>query len=79
MAGVSAVLAILDIATKFFPVILQTGENLKPFAESIFKQLKGDELTMSERIELHEAVERQYAKAMEPLPPAQPGDPDYKD
>lgn len=73
----ATVLAVLELTAKFLPVVIQTGTDLKPFAEGLFKQFKGGELTDDERTELRAAVDAQYAKAMEPLPPPQPGDPDF--
>jgi hypothetical protein len=75
--ALTTVLTILDLAVKTLPVLIETGVNLKPFAESLFKQFKGDELTDEERSELYAAVDAQYEKAMRPQSPAQPGDPDY--
>lgn len=77
MGILTTVLTVLDVLTKVTPVIIKVGTDLKPFAESLFKQLKGGELTAAERTELERAVDAQYAKFMQPLPPAQPGDPDY--
>lgn len=79
MPILATVLTILDLAAKGLPILLETGQNLKPFAESLFKQFKGEELDDTERAELHAAVDAQYNKFMRPQSPAQPGDPDYKE
>lgn len=77
MATLTLVLTVLELLAKAVPVIIKTGTDLKPFAVSLYKQFKGSDLTEAERTELEAAVDAQYANFMRPLPPAQPGDPDY--
>lgn len=68
-AIIPVVLEIVAAATKFFPVVADTVSNVKPFAETVFRQLKGDELSDDERAELHRQVDAQYDEFMQPLPP----------
>lgn len=77
MPILATVLTVLDLLIKASPTIIQVGANLKPFAESLYKQFKGGELTDAERAELEAAVDAQYEQFMRPQSPPQPGDPDY--
>lgn len=72
------VLIVLDLLAKATPVLVKVGTDLKPFAESLYKQLKGGELSEAERTELQAAVDAQFERFMRQQSPAQPGDPDYK-
>lgn len=67
----------VELAAKYLPQAIETGEKLFVFAENFYKQLSGKELTDEERAELRRQVDAAYERAIEPLSPAQPGDPDY--
>jgi len=77
MATLALVLTVLELLAKALPTAIKVGTDLKPFAVSLYKQFKGSDLTEAERAELEAAVDAQFASFMRPLPPAQPGDPDY--
>lgn len=78
METVATVLAVIGALAKLEPVFVSTWNNLKPFGELLFKQFSGgDEPTDEERAELDAGIDTLAARLQEPLPPAQPGDPDY--
>ncbi len=77
MPILTTVLDVIDLLMKASPVIIKVGSDLRPFAESLYKQFKGQELTDDERSALQAAVDAKYANFMRPQSPAQPGDPDY--
>lgn len=77
MNALTTVLTVLQTMAQFAPTIIQVGADIKPFAESLYKQFKGEELTDAERVELYAAVDAQYEHFMRPQSPAQPGDEDY--
>lgn len=68
----------INIATAVAPVAFQAIENIKSFATQFAASLKGDTITPDEQAQIETMVDALYAKLQEPLPPAQPGDPDYK-
>lgn len=77
MGALETVLTVIDLAEKYLPTAIKTGQNLMPFAEDLYKQISGQELSDDERAQLRARVDAAYARAEEPLPPPQPGDPDY--
>lgn len=77
MEVLGTVLTVLQTLVKFAPTVIQAGADLKPFAVALYERLKGQELTTDERAVVEAGVDALYARLMEPLPPAQPGDPDY--
>lgn len=77
MTILATVLTVLDVLMKFEPIVVKTGTDLSLFAVSLYKQIKGQELTETERAELQAAVDAKFAHFMRPQSPAQPGDPDY--
>lgn len=78
MGTLATVITVIDALSKYVPQIIQTGTDMMPFAESLYQQLSGKVLTDAERAELRTRVDAAYERAVEPLPPPRPGDPDYK-
>lgn len=72
------VLTAVEVLTKFQPLIVQAGADLKPYAVALYQKFTGTDLTDEQRAALEAGVDALYARAMEPLPAAQPGDPDYQ-
>jgi len=69
----------VSIATKVFPVVETTVANVKVFATQLFQSLNGGTAaTADQTAQIEAMVDSLFAQLEEPLPPAQPGDPDYK-
>jgi hypothetical protein len=77
MSIISTVLMASEVLMRVMPSVIKTVEDARPFAESLFAQLKGEELTDEERIELRARVDTLHAEMQSAQPPAEPGDPDY--
>ena len=61
------------------PTIIQTVENVRPMAARLVDAIQGKtELSEEEIAQLQAGVDALLDEAMTPLPPAQPGDPDYR-
>lgn len=78
MSILTTVLTVIEMLVKAAPVVIQAGADLKPFAIALYQQLSGGQLTEAQRVDLEAKVDALFARLEEPLPPAQPGDPDYK-
>lgn len=77
-AILSIVLTALDTLVKVAPQVVQTVGDLKPYAEQLYRNLTGQEATDEQRAAMAAGIEALFARMETPLPPAQPGDPDYK-
>lgn len=75
--NVAGILSLVETLTKFVPVVVQAGTDLKPYAVALYNQINGKEATPDQRAALEAGVDAMFARLMEPLPPAQEGDPDY--
>ncbi len=67
----------ITIATQVAPVAFQAIDNIKTFATQFAASLKGDSIGADELAQIEAMVDALYAKLQEPLPPAQPDDPDF--
>lgn len=77
MGALETVLLVVNLAEKYLPAAIKAGTNLLPFAEDLFAQISGRALTDDERTQLRARVDAAYERAVKPLSPPQPGDPDY--
>ena len=78
MDVLGTVLTVIDLAGKMLPQIMATATDLKPFASALFTQLSGGAApTDTELAALEAKIDELAARLQAPLPPAQPGDPDY--
>lgn len=79
MSGVAdLVLKAVEVAIKYLPIVVKTANDLEPFAVALWQKYTNKEPTEPERADLVKRTQDLYARLQEPLPPAQPGDPDYK-
>lgn len=78
MAILTTVLTAVEVLMKVMPSVMKTVDDVRPFAESFFAQLKGEELSDEDLIELEAKIDDLAAQLQVPLPPAQPGDPDFE-
>lgn len=76
--GVTAIISILLLIVKELPDAISTVEQLVDIGKKMFATVNGREPTADEIADLELQIEANVALAMTPLPPAQPGDPDYQ-
>lgn len=69
---------VLGMLNRYAPLVLNTIEDVKPFATAVYGEIKGSAPTEQEQAELEASIDRLYARSQEPLPPPQIGDPDYR-
>ena len=74
---IAAILAILQTIVTELPSAISTGTQLYALGKKFFAAANGREPTAAEIAELRAGIETDVGIALEPLPPAQPGDPDY--
>lgn len=74
---ISGVIAVLKVVATELPGAISTGAQLVELGEKFYASANGHVPTIAEAAELRKAVDEDVATALEPLPPAQPGDPDY--
>lgn len=77
MDYVSIVLTAISTLIKVAPQIVQTVNDLKPYATALYKQLTGTLPTPAEQATMEAGIDALFARLEQPLPAAQPGDPDY--
>lgn len=73
----SVVLSAVETLIKVAPQVVQTIKDLKPYAVALYHELAGQPPTSDQRATLEAGVDALFARLETPLPPAQPGDPDY--
>lgn len=79
MGALETVVTVIETLSKLAPQFVATWNDLKPFANSLYAQFKGEQPTEQELLDLEAKIDALAARLQEPLPPAQPGDPDYPD
>ncbi len=76
--GVAEIISILLLVVKELPGAIETTVQLVDLGKKMFATINGREPTEAEVTELEAQIEADVAEALEPLPAAEPGDPDYK-
>ena len=74
---IGAIIAILQTVVSALPGAITTVEQLYDLGKKFFTAVNGKEPTADEAAQLQAQIDSDVATALEPLPPAQPGDPDY--
>lgn len=74
---IAAIIAILQTVITELPGAIRTGQQLYELGKKFFSAANGREPTPEEVAELRAAIDADVAEALTPLPPAQPGDPDF--
>lgn len=76
--GVTAVFALLQVIVANLPGAITTGQQLFDLGKKLYASINdGREPTAEEVADLRAKIAADETLALEPLPPAQPGDPDY--
>ncbi len=73
----NAVLAAIQMGVKAAPIVIQTVSDAKTFAETLWKSITGTAPTEADSATIDALIISLTARLEAPLPPAQPGDPDY--
>lgn len=76
--GVAEIISILLLVVKELPGAIETTTQLVDLGKKLFATANGREPTEQEIADLEAQIEADVAEALEPLPAAEPGDPDYK-
>lgn len=72
-----SVIAILQVVVANLPGAIKTGAQLYDLGTKLYATTQGTEPTDAEKAQLQAAIDADLIEALSPLPPAQPGDPDY--
>ena len=76
--GVAEIISILLLVVKELPGAIETTTQLVDLGKKLFATVNGREPTEQEVADLEAQIQADVAEALKPLPPAEPGDPDYK-
>lgn len=71
------IIPLLQIVIENLPGAVKTATELYGLGEKFFASVNGREPTAAEKAQLRADLDADVALALEPLPPAQPGDEDY--
>lgn len=74
---VAGIIAILQVVVENLPGAINTGSELVDLGKKLFSTINGREPTAAEIANLETQIDADVADALEPLNPAQPGDPDF--
>lgn len=74
---IGAIIAILQTMITELPGAITTVEQLVSLGEKFFSTVNGKDPTEDEKAQLRAQIDTDVAAALEPLPPAQAGDPDF--
>lgn len=75
--GAMEIVSILLLVVKELPGAITTVEQLVDIGKRLFETTNGRPPTPEEEAAIEAAIMRDVAEALTPLPPAEPGDPDY--
>jgi hypothetical protein len=78
IAIATAVISAIQTASKVAPIVIDGINNAKPFAIDLWNKLTGGPPSAVDEATLDALLAALSTKLEAPLPPAQPGDPDYK-
>lgn len=76
-SALAIALMVVEKLIQYAPRVVQTINDLRPFATAVFTEIKGSGPTEQEQSDLNAQIDALYQRAIQPLPPPEPGDPDY--
>lgn len=76
--NMAAIIQLLQTVVANLPGAVTTAEQLYALGEKFFATLNGHAPTEDEQAQLRAQIDIDVAQALAPLPPAEPGDPDYQ-
>lgn len=74
---IAGIIALLQTVVANLPGAITTVTQLVDLGKKFFAVSNGREPTPDEVLQLRMSIDADVAQALTPLPPAQPGDPDY--
>ena len=74
---ITGVIALLQVVVGELPGAITTVTQLVDLGKKFFETANGREPTPAEIAQLRAQIDADVAEALAPLPPAQPGDPDF--
>lgn len=74
---VAGIISILLVVVKELPGAIETVIKLVDLGKKLFATVNGREPTADEIVDLETQIAAEVAEALQPMPPAEPGDPDY--
>lgn len=74
---IATIITVLQTVISALPGAITTVEQLVDLGKKFFTATNGTDPTDADVAALRSAIDTDVAAALEPLPPAQPGDPDY--
>ena len=74
---IAAIISVLQVVVANLPGAVTTAEDLVGLGTKFYESVNGHAPSIAEVAALRSAVDNDVAVALTPLPPAQPGDPDY--
>ncbi len=74
---IATIITVLQTVVSALPGAITTVEQLVQLGQKFFTATNGTDPTADEIAQLRAAIDSDVAQALAPLPPAQPGDPDY--
>ncbi len=78
LAIATMVITAIQMAEKYAPIVIDGVSNAKVFAVQLWEQLTGKAPTAEDEAVIDALLAALTTRLEAPLPPAQPGDPDYK-
>lgn len=74
---IATIIALLQTVVANLPGAITTAGQLYDLGKKFFETTNGKAPTTAEIVALEAAIDADVIEALKPLPPAQPGDPDY--
>lgn len=74
---IATIITVLQAVVSSLPGAITTVEQLVQLGQKFFTATNGTDPTPDQIVELRAGIDADVAAALQPLPPAQPGDPDY--
>lgn len=75
---IATIIAILKVVVAELPGAISTTQQLVDLGAKFFATVNGKDPTPEDIAAIEAAIDADVALALEPLPDAQPGDPDYQ-
>jgi len=77
VTAITTITTVIETAIKLEPQIIQGLNNLKIFGAALYQAFTGNAISADDQTTLEATIDNLYSQIVVPLPPAQPGDPDY--
>lgn len=79
VTALGTVITVINTLAGLEPEMVKAWGNLKTFGTALFEEFTGQPISDADRVALETQLDDLHAQLQVPLPPAQPGDPDYVD